>query len=101
MTTGLLARLPLIHPATPGNYVGGDHLNAFILRDLKPLRYISGWQAMLRTDNIAADELDYATTQRELGYALRSSLSPVLWEPLPERIRRLLEQLRDKERKRE
>ncbi len=54
---------------------------------------------MLRTDNFAAtDELDYATTQRELGYALRSSLSRVLWEPLPEPIRLLLEQLRDQER---
>ncbi len=57
---------------------------------------------MLRTDDIASThQRDYVTAQRELGYALRSSLSRVLWEPLPESIRLLLEQLRDKERLRE
>ncbi len=57
---------------------------------------------MLRTDDIASThQRDYVTGQRELGYALRSSLSRVLWEPLPQSIRLLLEQLREKERLRE
>ncbi len=46
-------------------------------------------------------ELDYATIQRELAYALRCSLSCVLWEPLPEAIRLLLEQLAAKERQKQ
>ncbi len=55
---------------------------------------------MLRTDNIVSrNERDYATTQRELGYALRAALSNMLWQPLPEPIRLLLEQLKAKERK--
>ncbi len=44
------------------------------------------------------DDRDYATTQRELGFALRSALSSVLWQPLPDAIRLLLEQLQTKER---
>ncbi len=57
---------------------------------------------MLSTEEIESDRaLDYATIQRELGYALRSSLSRVLWEPLPEAIRLLLAQLQAKERQKE
>ncbi len=53
---------------------------------------------MLRTaGNAPTDKRDYTTTQRELGFALRTALSCVLWEPLPEPIRLLLDQLRDKE----
>jgi hypothetical protein len=54
---------------------------------------------MLRTDEIpstddqSTDDRDYTTTQRELGFALRSALSSVLWQPLPEAIRLLLEKL--------
>ncbi len=44
------------------------------------------------------DNRDYATTQRELGFALRAALSNVLWQPLPEAILLLLEQLNAKER---
>lgn len=57
---------------------------------------------MLRTDNTAStDERDYATLQRELGFALRAALSNVLWQPLPESIRLLLEQLKAEERQKE
>lgn len=54
---------------------------------------------MLREDEIKPmDDRDYATTQRELGFALRAALSGVLWQPLPDAIRLLLEQLNAKER---
>lgn len=57
---------------------------------------------MLDTENPASlGKLDYVTLQRELGYALRSALASVLWQPMPETIRLLLEQLSAKERQKE
>ncbi|MEK4032679.1 hypothetical protein WOC76_02880 [Methylocystis sp. IM3] len=57
---------------------------------------------MLRTDTTGSTgERDYATLQRELGFALRAALSNVLWQPLPESIRLLLEQLKAEERRKE
>ncbi len=47
------------------------------------------------------NDRDYETAQRELGYALRAALSNVLWQPLPEAILLLLEQLAAKERQKQ
>jgi hypothetical protein len=46
---------------------------------------------------LPTDGHDYVAIQLELGLALRSALSSVLWEPLPDAIRLLLEQLQAKE----